>query len=86
MMKKYTLTALALMTVSGLAWAGSGAASFQDLDSNRDGQITLDEAKKSPEVKAKFTQVDANKDGKLDAAEFAALETAPQPTAPQPMK
>ncbi len=76
MIKKHTLTALALMTVSGLAWAGSGAASFQDLDSNRDGQITLDEAKKSPEVKAKFTQADANKDGKLDAAEFAALETA----------
>jgi hypothetical protein len=30
-------------------------------------------------VKAKFTQADANKDGKLDAAEFAALETKPQP-------
>ena len=79
MIKKHTLTALALMTVSGLAWAGSGAASFQDLDSNRDGQITLDEAKKSPDLKANFTQADANKDGKLDAAEFAALEAKPQP-------
>jgi Ca2+-binding EF-hand superfamily protein len=78
MMKKYTLTALALMTVSGLAWAASGAASFQELDANRDGQITLDEAKKAPEVKEKFTQADANKDGKLDAAEFAALETMPK--------
>ena len=85
MIKKHTLTALALMMVSGLAWAGSGAASFQDLDTNRDGQITLDEAKKSPELKSNFTQADANKDGKLDAAEFAALETAPQ-SAPQPMK
>lgn len=80
MMKKSTLTALALMTVSGLAWAGSDAASFQNLDSNRDGQITLDEAKKSPEVKAKFTQADANMDGKLDAAEFAAIETMPKET------
>lgn len=78
MMKKYALTALTLMTVSGLAWAGSGAVSFQDLDSNRDGQITLDEAKKSPEVKAKFTAADINKDGKLDAAEFAAVETMPK--------
>lgn len=78
MMKKYTLTALALMTVSGFAWAGSSAASFQDLDTNRDGQITLDEAKKAPEVKDKFTQADANKDGTLDAAEFAALETMPK--------
>lgn len=80
MIKKHTITALALMTVSGLAWAGSGAASFQDLDTNRDGQITLDEAKKSPEVKARFTQADANKDGKLDAAEFAAIETMPKET------
>jgi hypothetical protein len=78
MMKKHTLTALALMTVSGLAWAAGGAASFQELDANRDGQITVDEAKKAPEVKEKFTQADANKDGKLDAAEFAALETMPK--------
>ncbi|BAV34756.1 hypothetical protein SCL_2479 [Sulfuricaulis limicola] len=85
MMKKHTLAALGLMAVSGLAWAAGGAASFQDLDTNRDGQITLDEAKKSPEVKARFTQADANKDGKLDAAEFSAIETAPQ-SAPQPMK
>ena len=86
MIKKHTLTALALMTVSGLAWAGSGAASFQDLDSNRDGQITLDEAKKSPEVKAKFTQADANKDGKLDAAEFSALEVMPMESSPKEIK
>lgn len=78
MIRKHTLTALTLLAVSGLAWAGSGAASFQDLDSNRDGQLTLDEAKKSPEVKARFTQADANKDGKLDAAEFAAIETMPK--------
>lgn len=80
MMKKYTLTALALMAVSGFAWAGSGKVSFQDLDTNRDGQITLDEAKKAPDVKNRFTQADANKDGKLDAAEFAALETMPKET------
>lgn len=76
-MKKHLLTALALMTVSGFAWAGS-ATSFQDLDANHDGQITPAEAKKSPEVNNKFTQADANKDGKLDAAEFAALETMPK--------
>jgi Ca2+-binding EF-hand superfamily protein len=79
-MKKYTLTAFVLMTVSGLAWAGSGAASFKDLDTNRDGQITLDEAKKAPEVKSGFIKADANQDGMLDAAEFAALETMPKET------
>lgn len=80
MIKKHILTALALMAVSGLAWAGSGKVSFQDLDTNRDGQITPDEAKRAPEVKASFTQADANKDGKLDAAEFAALEAMPKKT------
>ena len=79
MMKKHLLTALALMAVSGFAWAGSGKVSFQDLDTNRDGQISLDEAKKSPEIAKKFVRADANQDGKLDAAEFAALETMPMP-------
>lgn len=79
MMKKHLLTALALMTVSGFAWAGSGKVSFQDLDTNRDGQISLEEAKKAPEISKKFVQADTNQDGKLDAAEFAALETMPMP-------
>jgi len=79
-MTKYTLTALALLAVSGLAWAGSGAVSFQDLDKNRDGQISLDEAKKATEVKNRFSEADVNKDGQLDAAEFAALEAMPKET------
>ena len=82
MMKKHLFTALALMTVltiSGFAWAGSGKISFQDLDTNRDGQISLDEAKKAPEVSKGFVRADTNQDGKLDAAEFAALETMPMP-------
>ncbi len=82
MMKKHLFTALALMTVltvSGFAWAGSGKVSFQDLDTNRDGQISLEEAKKAPEVSKGFVRADTNQDGKLDAAEFAALETMPMP-------
>jgi hypothetical protein len=83
MMKKHLLAALTLMTVSGIAWAGSGTVSFQDLDTNRDGQISREEAKKSPIVEKKFGQVDANRDGQLDMAEFAALEaveTTPKDT------
>ena len=74
-MKKQIITALTLMAVTGFAWAGSGKVSFQDLDANRDGQISQDEAMKSPDVSQKFGSADANKDGQLDAAEFAALET-----------
>jgi hypothetical protein len=79
MMKKHLLTALALTAVSGLAWAGSGKVSFEDLDTNHDGQISQDEAKKAPEIAKKFVQADTNHDGKLDAAEFAALEAMPVP-------
>jgi len=85
MMKKQLATALTLIAVSGVAWAagGSDKASFQNLDTNRDGQISLDEAKKSSTVSKNFSQVDINKDGKLDAAEFAALETTPMESAPE---
>ncbi len=83
MMKKHLLTALALMAVAGFAWAGSGKVSFQDLDANRDGVISPDEAKKAPEIAKKFSQADTNRDGKLDAAEFAALETMPMESAPK---
>ena len=86
MKMKYMLTALTLITVSGLAWAGADKATFQNLDTNNDGQITLDEAKKSPEVKNKFTQADTNKDGKLDAAEFSALEAMPMESSPKEIK
>jgi len=79
MMKKQLVTALTLIAVSGVAWAGgSGNVSFQKLDTNRDGQISLDEAKKSPEVSKMFGQADANRDGKLDSSEFSALETMPE--------
>lgn len=77
MKKKHILTALTLITVSGFAWAGADKATFQNLDTNNDGQITLDEASKSSGIKARFTQADANRDGRLDAAEFSALEAMP---------
>ncbi len=86
MMKKHLLTALALMAVAGFAWAGSGKVSFQDLDTNHDGQISLEEAKKAPEIAKKFVQADTNHDGKLDAAEFAALEASPMETMPKETK
>jgi EF hand len=86
MMKKHVLTALALMMVAGLAWAGSGKVSFQDLDTNHDGKISREEANKSPDVSKKFTRADTNRDGKLDAAEFAALETMPTEGMPKDTK
>lgn len=86
MKKKHLITALALITISGLAWAGADKATFKDLDANHDGQISMDEAKKSPNVSDQFSQADANKDGKLDAAEFSALEAKPAEAMPKETK
>lgn len=83
MIKKHLFTALALITVSGFAWAAGAIPSFQSLDTNHDGVISRDEAKKAPEVSKEFTKLDANKDSKLDQAEFSALETAPSEGAPK---
>jgi Ca2+-binding EF-hand superfamily protein len=46
---------------------------FQQLDGDADGFITRGEATKIPGVAERFAKFDANKDGKLDRGEFAAL-------------
>jgi hypothetical protein len=43
---------------------------FTQLDANKDGYVTKDEAKRSAEVTARFTKLDADRDGKLAASEF----------------
>jgi Ca2+-binding EF-hand superfamily protein len=46
---------------------------FQQLDTDADGFITKAEAAKIPGASERFAKYDANKDGKLDRPEFAAL-------------
>jgi hypothetical protein len=43
---------------------------FTGLDSNHDGFVTTDEAKRSADVTARFATLDANHDGKISAAEY----------------
>ena len=47
------------------------AADFARLDADGDGYISRQEALKDPEVLRTFRRADANKDGRLDPAEFA---------------
>jgi len=44
---------------------------FRKLDANRDGLISHKEASKLPDFEQAFAAADENKDGKLDADEFA---------------
>lgn len=67
---------IALLAMTGLSVAGfAGAAesaSFESLDKNSDGKISLDEASANEKLFVAFKQLDGDKDGALSKAEFAA--------------
>ncbi len=50
---------------------------FQKLDTNNDGVISAEEAKKDPSLRDKFASVDHNKDRKIEKGEFSAFELKP---------
>jgi hyperosmotically inducible protein len=72
--------AAALISAIGTAGAASAASTekevpaypeFSKLDTNRDGYLNRDEARKIPGFDKAFKEADDNRDGRLDAAEFA---------------
>ena len=50
---------------------------FNQLDSNHDGYVSKDEAKRSADVSTRFDSIDANMDGKISPAEFGKAQTKP---------
>jgi len=54
------------------ATGDTGATMFKELDRDKDGQVTKDEAKRSADVQARFNALDANHDGKVSMAEWTA--------------
>lgn len=46
-------------------------ASFDSLDANKDGRISLPEASADPQLVENFSKADKNGDGYLDQSEFA---------------
>ena len=62
---------LALMAIS-LA-AAQRSASFEALDADKDGLITVIESKADKQVAAHFSTADKNQDGYLTKAEFDAI-------------
>lgn len=74
-------TLVALLPLASLAAADdqtsdpaapmSQAASFEALDTNKDGRISMPEASADPKLVESFATADKNGDGYLDATEFA---------------
>lgn len=57
----------------------SGSASFEALDANKDGRISMAEASVDPKLVEEFSTADKNGDGYLDSNEYAvAIRTPPQ--------
>lgn len=50
-----------------------GSASFESLDADKDGVITVIESKADNNVAARFSTADKNQDGYLSRAEFDAM-------------
>lgn len=66
---------LASMAGSGYKESGKEERmSFQELDADSDGQISRQEAEKLPSLQSRFDSADANQDGSVSSAEFAAFE------------
>ena len=54
---------------------------FKELDQNKDGQITKDEAKRSAETLARFDSLDTDHNGKVSLLEWNAGEKQKTPLA-----
>lgn len=65
-------TAIAVAATSALA---DGA--YDQLDANKDGEISRSEATVDAELYKRWDQLDANSDGVLDQGEFAQFEAEP---------
>lgn len=61
-------------TSEGKSMSQEQRTAFSELDTNKDGQISQDEAKKNPDLAKKFDNADSNHDKAVDVGEFARFE------------
>jgi len=55
---------------TGAMKGGDTSSMFKELDRDKDGQISKDEAKRSADVQARFDEIDADRDGKVSMNEW----------------
>ena len=55
---------------------GQGEAKFDSLDKDKDGKVSLNEARENDELFVAFKSLDKDKDGTLTKEEFAAYRAA----------
>ncbi|NMG74678.1 hypothetical protein [Aromatoleum diolicum] len=55
---------------------------FKELDQDKDGQVSKDEAKRSAEILARFDTLDSDRNGKVSIVEWAAVERPKSGTKP----
>ena len=88
-------TLVALVPVAGIAAEGKQtqpampagqSATFESLDTNKDGRISMPEASADPRLVESFSTADKNGDGYLDSSEYSqrdmSKESMPNSTAP----
>ena len=69
-----TVTIIIGSLVGAAVFAQGGAPTFESLDKNSDGQISIQEATSNDDLFVAFKKLDTNKDGMLSKAEFAAYK------------
>jgi len=83
--KLLAAAALALIPLAGMAAEGDKTtspsptgATFDTLDANKDGRISMPEASVDPDLVESFSVADKNGDGYLDNSEFQNSAKKPQ--------
>jgi EF hand len=73
-MSRRMLARIAVVIAAAAGWSialAQAGASFDALDTNKDGKVSVHEASANDDLFVKFKDLDENKDGELTREEFA---------------
>ena len=85
----FLLALLSTLVMYGCAQttkSGGPILTFEELDDNKNGYITMDEAKHSQDIANNFKQIDSNGDGNITITEFQVHMGKGRMTPPEEME